>query len=192
MTIIAACVNEHGAAIASDSLGSNSWNCSTYGSKLIQPFPNIVIGFSGSYMVERWVRRFFVDSVQRDKEDQWEDDPDSFRITIEDSWDKWRWWMKNQGHGDASSDGSFNLPGSCLLVTPKLVYALYGNGAVLVPETGYAATGSGEDVALGALTVLNEGPADVAVSAAVLSAIRHVPSCGGDVHVLIPGESNER
>jgi len=184
MTIIAACINDQGSAIASDSLGSNGWNCSTYGSKLIQPFPNIAVGFSDTYLVERWVRRFFRESITRDNEDGWKNNPNAFRNTVEDSWDTWRQWMKDRGHGKTDSSGTFSVPGTVIVATPKSIFVLYSDGFSLVPECGYAAIGSGTNVSLGALAIMKDSPPKIAVEAAVQAAILHVPSCGGEIHVI--------
>jgi 20S proteasome alpha/beta subunit len=175
MTIIAAVIDGRSAVIACDSLGSNGWSKSVYGSKLVRLRNDLVVGISGSYLLARWLREGGAEEALRE--------PGA--AALDKLWAAWRVWAKAQGCGHTDPSGDHNIPATVLAAMPGQLFELQSDGSVLRAAFPYAAVGSGASVALGALAAARLARLDVWASAplAVHAAIRHVPSCGGDVHV---------
>lgn len=107
--------------------------------------------------------------------------------TPEELVDAWAEWARARGHG-ATTDGVWHLDGAGLVATPGWIAEVYPTGSVEEPIEGYAAIGSGAEVAIGVLHVARRqrwAPED-AVRLAVEAAISHARGCGGwpVVHVL--------
>lgn len=176
MTIIAAALDpvHRRAVIASDSAGSG-WTQSVYGSKLVRLRDDLVVGISGTYLLLRWLREGgAVEAVRGPGA------PDIDRL-----WAAWRTWAKAQGCGHTDTEGDHRVPGTLLVATPTALFTAQSDGAVLQPSVPYAAVGSGEGVALGALATARTLGLDAGAAAtlAVHAAIQHVPTCAGQVHV---------
>ena len=176
VTIIAAALDpaHRRAVIASDSAGSG-WTQAVYGSKFVRLRDDLVVGISGTYLLLRWLREGGAAEVLRAA-----GAPDPDRL-----WAAWRTWAKAQGCGHTDTDGNHSVPGTLLVATPTALYTAQSDGAVLQPSEPYAAVGSGDAVALGALAVARTMGLDAGAAAtlAVHAAIRHVPTCAGQVHV---------
>ena len=178
MTVIAAATDGEVAAIGSDSHGTIvGWLTSDYGPKVIHVFDKVAIGFSGSYTVERWIRRYFGPAMRK-RERLWETDPDAFHEAVEDAWDGWRAWSADRGEWNTAKECD------CIVAAPGIILKLESNGGVLRPGEPYSAIGTGTAVAVGAMAVLPDVPPMDAVSLAVSAAIRHATGCGGDPHVI--------
>lgn len=84
----------------------------------------------------------------------------------------WHEWGRSKGLVDCAG----RLDGDVLIATESGLYEICGDGAVY-PVAKYAAVGSGEGVAMGALWAGRNA------QSAVRAAIAHSPGCGGEVHV---------
>lgn len=116
---------------------------------------------------------------------------ESTATTPEELVDAWADWAKARGHG-TTTDGVWHLDSAGLVATPGRIAEVYPTGSVESPIEGYAAIGSGAEVAIGVLHVARRqrwAPED-AVRLAVEAAISHARGCGGwpVVHVLGGGE----
>lgn len=195
MTVIAAMLDRDAgiAYIGSDSDGSNGYSQEDHGTKVRQIGPRIAVGWSGTYLLERWVRRSLADLLTFD-DGQQHTEPERFRPKLEDAWDAWRGFARGLGHG-ATQGTSFDITGELVVATPERLYICQCDGAVL-DANGYSASGSGKYAAMGSLRTseqLRERfkslKAEEAVRLAIEGAIRHVTSCGGEVHLLSVGGS---
>lgn len=179
MTVIAAAVTPNVAAIASDTYGTSANRTDPYGPKVIHVFDGVAVGYAGTYVLDRWLRRTFGPALGK-KARLWRDDADAFHELVEDSWDQWLNWNSGRGPWDASTDGI------CLVVAPGILLEL-SNGFVLRHGRPYAAVGDGDSIAAGALCVMADETCmnpPAMVERAVKAAVRHVPSCGGDPWVI--------
>jgi ATP-dependent protease HslVU (ClpYQ) peptidase subunit len=183
MTIIAGFSRIGDSAIAGDSLASSSQVKFNSTSKVYSITPQIAVGLAGSYIVQAFIEEkiahYFVGSNPMDEE---------FISVIRRMWRAWRRHCRNKGMGTISDDtGILTIPGDLMIVTPMHVYTCQTDGSVLQHEM-YAAIGSGQYVAMGAMHALaevdmTETVADI-VYAACEAAIAHVPSCGGEIDTI--------
>lgn len=191
MTIIAAMLDARTqvAIIASDSDGVGGCEAQDYGPKVLQLGPRVAVGWSGSYLLSRWARGSLAALLTSDDGEQ-HTEPERFRPKLEEAWDAWRVFAKAR---DLKVGDNAAIMGFLLVVTPSLIYMCSSDGAVL-PCKEYSAIGSGSEAALGALFTLTKTrerypnfKVEEAVRMAIEGAIRHITSCGGEVHLLSVG-----
>lgn len=100
--------------------------------------------------------------------------------------DAWLDFANGRKHGQLVGDMRYQ-GGQLLVALPGLLVAIESDGAALVLDCNYAAIGSGQSVAMGALAVL-EGNARDVVEQAIRVAMLHAPGCGGRavVEIVLP------
>lgn len=187
MTTIAAYLNdETGAvAIASDGLWISSIKVIS-GPKFRKYHPDgpegspIYIGWSGSTTVAQW----FDDHARQGGL------PEGDTETIARHCARWvAENMREKGWGKQDGRGDFSVSASGLLVRAgQRPWLLYGCGAALQPETPYAAVGTGSEVAMGVLWVVDtttHSDVDTAVELALKAAIEIDPWTGGGPYVEV-------
>lgn len=174
MTIVAAMIDDATGTVVvgTDSHGSG-WTKAGYGGKIVRLSESCALAYAGTYLLPTWI---LAENVEP---------PDPTPRGIAGWWASWRAWARGQGNGKVTDDGAMHVEGAALLCVPGGIHMLNMDGAVIQPEDGYAAMGSGESVALGALATARalRIPAERAVPLAVAAAILHASGCGGDVHV---------
>jgi len=179
MTVIAAFDDGNTYWIASDSVGSAGNMQYELGSKLIKK-GDYVIGFSWSYRVADIIRecKFLPEAINGMKDLRLLRDIIKALITKDGA-----------GEGDGQSNGSNGSmtehPVDIVIISPSGMYTIETDYQIHKVMSGYAMTGSGTEVAAGALyscKKLNVHGKD-AVRLAVTSAMTHVPTCGGKCHI---------
>lgn len=174
MTVVAAMIDDATGTvvIGTDSRGTG-WTKADYGGKIVRMSESCAVAFAGTYLLPTWLLSEAVAP------------PDPTPRAIAQWWASWRAWARGQGNGRVTDDGAMNVEGSAILCVPGGIYLLHMDGSVIQPEDGYAAMGSGEGVALGALATARalRTPAARAVPLAVRAAILHASGCGGAVHI---------
>ena len=174
MTIIAAAEDNNGYWIASDSHGNTGNTCVELGGKLINK-GKYIVGFSNSYRV----RDVIIECNTFPKTMNSIKSVRKFRDVLKEL-------MLEDGCLGVGIEGDTVVhPVSLIIVSPSGLYELDSDYQVHKYECGYAAIGSGSDVALGTLrAMLRYGAtAEQAVHAAVEASIYHCTTCGGDIHI---------
>ncbi len=86
--------------------------------------------------------------------------------------------LSNENRGGDFFDGGF------LVGYRGHLFEVFSNYAVVEPPDGYATTGSGWAVALGALAATPHLPPRDRVRTALEATVRHAAGVGGDIHIL--------
>jgi len=173
MTVIAAAEDSTGVWIGSDSKGIAGDVTYELGSKIIKK-NQYYIGFSDSYRAADLIRECddfpqTIGSMNTLRQ---------FRDTLKDI-------MIKDGCSTMGSEGNTIMhPIDVLIISNNGIYSVDGDYQIHKIDS-YAATGSGFQLAMGALrSVMSAtGSAKEAVMLAVEAAIYHSSSCGGDVYV---------
>ncbi len=184
MTVIAAYDDEDRYWIASDSVGSAGGVKYELGSKLIQK-GNYIIGFSWSYRVADIIResRDLPDRILSIQDVR--NMRDIIRATmIKDG------LLNNNDESDARRSMASGHPVDVTLISPSGIYTIESDYQIHKITTGYIASGSGTEVAIGALFTCKKLGVDgkQAVKVAVNSAIKHITTCGGKCHIKSVGK----
>lgn len=156
MTIIAATTK----CIGCDTQGTSNVK-ENYGTKIIS-FGTGYMGYSGTYLLDRWAREKMPRNMISHKD-------------IEKAWDKWFVFKKDKSHDEENE-------GCALFLTKRGLFIAYQNNIVLQPSNEIAAIGSGKELALGALYALNEYDIKEKekIKLAINAAKYYNPYCGGD------------
>jgi ATP-dependent protease HslVU (ClpYQ) peptidase subunit len=175
MTVIAAYDDGERYWIASDSMGTAGDTMYETGSKLITR-GNYIIGFSRSYRVADIIRECtdLPDRLLSVRDLRKLRDAIKTKITQDDLVGK---------YDDKPTD---QHPVDIVLISPTGIYTVEGDYQIhKIPHGGYIATGSGTDIALGALFACKKQGIDgkTAVNSAVKAAIKHITSCGGRCYI---------
>lgn len=191
MTVIAAFVGKSVSAIGSDTDGSNGWIAEGHGTKVYMIGGHVAAGFTGSYLVQRWVRDSLEGLLKGDDAEIPHNDHLRFQRRLEVAWASWRSECRGLGIGKVGDCGSLDIPGALLVLIPGKVFMCQADGSVL-ESNGYGSVGAGSAVALGSLAtaerLMKKSSPSKVVKTAIKVAIRHVPSCGGHPVVLEIGE----
>lgn len=166
MTVIAAYVDRHGAtAIGSDTECASSYRFEV-GPKVHRWGP----WWCGSCGSALW-RRFLAVAPAEDFE------PARFA-------DAWVEWARARGHGGNHGGDHQWLNGSWLMARHGEIVAVGADGSITTHDR-YAAIGSGEEIAVGAMFLARRAgwSARCAVKGAVDAAVAHAAGCGGRAHV---------
>ena len=170
MTIIAAYIDRTGhTAIGCDTMAMGGGHC-TYVSSKLHRIGAAVVGCSGSNL---W-RRFLTEDPPA------LDDP----ADLMEFADGWTEWATERGHGE-QVDGQLYQNGGFLVAFPGRLIEVCADGALHESTLRYAAMGSGQAIAVGALAIASEAwptARDVLVRA-IQAVMLHSPECGGDIIV---------
>lgn len=176
MTIIAAARTSRSVCIGSDSIGSNGDTRSDFGSKLLA-FEWGAVGFAGSYapiQVAEPALRSSIDAVETKHQIR-------KLVAVLRELFAGAGWVP-QAQGDLPE-----LEGLCFLIVGRrgAIWSVFSDFSFLRSRK-YAAIGSGEAVALGAMHALHrDRAAPTIVEAGVRAAIKHQTGCGGRYHRVL-------
>jgi len=175
MTIIAAYENKDGVWIASDSRGSTNFVKWDLGTKLIYE-ENYTIGNAGSYRTFDLIRECndFPEQI-RDLDDLREFRDNLREIMLEDG-----------GASEAQGPETLIHSVDIIIVSPAGIFDISNDYQIHQIQHGYAACGSGTELALGSMiTFKNTNQTDgyEAVRLACEAAIAHSCGCGGDIYI---------
>lgn len=187
MTVIAGYVVDDTVAIAADTQEQTRVIRFTGRSKLHQLGP-CWVGSSGAGFCHDFLESVSSTNVP----DELPHDPKVWRGVVCKLVADFHAWARERGHG-AVEEASWYLDACFLVATPGGLFCVDCTGAVRQVRR-YHALGSGLEVAVGALCVLDTyGPSgddgrgrsanEQIVEAAVWAAIKHAPGCGGEVEV---------
>jgi len=140
MTIVAAYDDGQNLWIASDSCGFANDMKAEYGSKLVR-FGNFVIGLAASYRIFDIIQ----ESINHNSTIRDVQDIRDFRDIIKNN------LLQYTGASSCDHDNDETHPVSILIICSLGIYEIQGDYAILYHKDGYAAIGSGENFAFGAL-----------------------------------------
>lgn len=157
MTIIAANLTHMGC----DTAGTTETLQQNFGIKIIQ-IGNNLVGYTGSYMLDYWLRRKCTDFTDHEE--------------LEDAWLEYLEFTRAGGHDT----------GSVIFLCPFGLYLGSPDGSLLQPEQNFLAIGAGESLALGALYTLRNSKISnkQKIEKAIEVAIEYSPYCNGEIAVV--------
>lgn len=167
MTVIAACVRNGKAAMASDALGSMN-DVALPGRRKLFDCGDAILGFAGSISLQRPIK--MLPACQAGREED-------FCYGVADA--------VRQFVADNGLDAEEHY--CCVLVASLAgIWIVLPDGAVEKIDGEYWSVGSGGEVALGAMYALDMGDAEVdtMVEMGVRAACDLTLSCGGDVTIM--------
>jgi ATP-dependent protease HslVU (ClpYQ) peptidase subunit len=169
VTVLAAYRDHTGATAIGCDTGVTFRTMSRVATKLVKVGP-WTIGVAGSAL---WVR--FLTEVA-----------EAPPASLEALSDAWLEWARARGQG-ATEDRTWSISGELLAASVGEIAIIDGSGTVHRFTEPYAAGGAGEEVARGVMFAASHDHAASAghvVRVAILAAVHHEPSCGGEPLVI--------